>query len=198
MKQKPKSNLSMRNLLSQHQDADVATMPGNEREIDIKINSLIEEKQEQIINYNKEITTLNPDYTSLKPIRNIIVRVVLKEMERTSSGLLLPTNIFVKRSTEAGYGFMGEMESPFPYSQKAVVVALPLDFTGDLKVGQFVYLSKEQVEATAMGKGNNAAIKIANCFTHPELYKSIQIPTEPINEHYGYLKINYFDIDFIL
>jgi hypothetical protein len=186
----------MRNLISNHQEEVIND--NNQRELDIVLGDLTQEKNNQIIKYNETIQNLDPVYANLNPLNHIIVRVVLKEMQRTESGLLKPNTIFVKKPTESGFGYIAEMESPFPYTLKAIIVAVPDQFKDKFKSGQFVYLNEEQVEAVALGKGNNAAIRIKNVFTHPEFFVESGTPSEPANQHYGYLKVNPYNIDFIV
>lgn len=148
-----------------------------------------------ILDYNSTVTTLDTQFTSLKPINKLLVRVFLKEIKVTESGLIIPNTEMVKRPTHSGYGSIDEVESPFPYSQKAVVVAVP-PFVKDIEPGDIIYLNNRPVKPEVVGTGQEAMITIPNAFIHPEL--GTELTTDFTNPSYGYLKINYTDIDFKL
>jgi hypothetical protein len=148
-----------------------------------------------ILDYNTNVINLDPSYTSLKPINKLLVRVFLKEIKVTESGLIIPNTEMVKRPTHSGYGSIDEVESPFPYSQKAVVVAVP-PFVKDIEPGDIVYLNTKPIKPEVVGTGQEAMITIPNAFIHPEL--GSELTTDFNSPLYGYLKINYTDIDFKL
>lgn len=155
-----------------------------------------ENLDKSIKEYNKNITKLDSRFTSLIPMNKILVRVFLKELKKNESGLYIPQVEFVRSKTHAGVGYIGEVESPFPYSKQAVVVSVPDNNATSLVPGDIVLLNSKPVKAEPSGSGNEARIIIASAFTHPDL--GDEVPTNPADDNYGYLLIQSFDIDFKL
>lgn len=197
-KNKQAGKFSARDLLAKYQKEDIPQTNGTEvtREKDVDTFDYNEQVNEKILEYNKNILTLDPKYTSLKPLKKIIVRVFLKDMKRSAGGFLLPNVVMVKRQTNSGMGAVaGEIEAP-PYSKKAVIVAVPAHYKDYMPVGTQIYLEEDVIEAHAVGTSQEALIRIKNAFVHPEAGLN-QIPQTPDHEDYGYLAIPYEAISFI-
>jgi hypothetical protein len=172
--------------------------PELEREQDISIKEIDLAANEALITYNENLFNLNPAYLELKPIRKVLLRVFVLPAKVDDNGIIIPNTLYVKKLTDSGFGYAGEIENIFPYSKKAVVVAVPEVLKSSLNVGEVVFLSDDQVNAVTAGSGNNAEIIIKNAFVRPDVYLKRQIPTEPTNEHYGYVLVDYADIQFKL
>lgn len=197
-KNKPANKYSARDLLLKMQKEDISETTGMEktREKDIEVSDYNDELNNQIIKYNSEIFNLDPEYTSLRPLKKLIVRVFLKEMKRTNGGLLIPNVVMVKKPTQSGIDYVGEVEAP-PYSKKAIVVAVPKHFEEYMKPGTVIILEDEVIEASVLGRSQEATVRIKNAFVHPEKNLS-QFPENPSSADYGYLAIPYEAISFII
>lgn len=163
--------------------------PELEREQDISIKEIDSSANDLLIAYNENIFNLNPEYTELKPIRKVLLRVFTLPAKTDDNGILIANTLYVKKLTDSGFGYAGEIENPFPYSKKAVVIAVPEVLKSSLNVGEIVLLSDDQVNAVTAGSGNNAEVIIKNAFVRPDVYLKRQIPTEPSNAHYGYVLV---------
>jgi len=188
----------MRSIMGRHKSGQKKSS-GQDSEITLAPKFVFDESYEQsVIEYNKNVLKLDDEYLNLTPRSKILVRVFLNELEKTEGGVLIPNREMVQAPTANGVGVVGEIESPFPYSRKAVVVSIP-HFVTDLSPGDIVLLSKRPVEAIALGKGDNASIRIPYGFTHPDLYKKEGgIPTDPKDRNYGYLTVPTQELEFTL
>lgn len=143
--------------------------------------------------YNTLIEDLDPRFTSLTPVSKVLVRVFLKELT-VENGVYIPNTTFVKLPTHQGSGYVGEVQNPFPYSKKAIVVAAPE--STDFKAGQIVILSANPITAVSTGSGKEATITIPASFTHPDI--DIELTPDVNNPNYGYLLVDRYAIEFIL
>lgn len=171
-------------------------------ETDFNFND--QENASKLVNYNANIETLDEAYSSLKPISDVIVRVFVKELEQTEGGLYKPHMQTVMIPTQSGIGHLEEVESPWAYSRKAIIVAAPKSlqeenqYRTSLAAGTIVILANNPVQSRPMGGGRDAALSIPKAFTHPDLVASDMIPTEADNRHYGYLLVSPMDIKIIM
>jgi hypothetical protein len=195
MKDKKAAKYSMNDLHREFQDSDPVA---EQRE---KVTETVREDQytdkffEDIVNYNNQVTTLDQDHTRLKPVSEVLVRVFLKEPERTKNGLIIPIKKLVPIPSRSGVGSWAEVESPFPYSTKAVVIAAP-ENTG-FTPGQIVQLATNQVEVQVVGNGEEASVRLKNAYLHAD--SNIDYPPkDPNNKYYGYLLIPSYEIKMIL
>lgn len=157
----------------------------------IKEESFSKEFNDQILNYNLNLKTINPKYSNVLPLQDILVRVYLIEPEVTESGFIISHKEILPIPTNLGAGQYAEAESPFPYSRKAIVIQVPQDFT-KLKQGDVIYLSGNPVEAKIIGSAQNAYFKVKNEFFLSDSLKST--PVDVTSEHYGYLMVSPYDI----
>lgn len=169
-----------------------------------RVSTLLNDKssldlEKKTTDYNSKVLELNPKYTSLIPLQHIIVRCFLLETVRTESGIIIPPKVIVDIPTNTGVGKKGEVESPFPFSRIAVIVAVPPSYKNNpdspYKVGTRCMLDGSPLKATVQGDG--VLFDLPSGFTHPE-WDQLQFPTDFENEHFGYLKVSYRDIDLIL
>lgn len=146
-----------------------------------------EEYMEQVQKYNQNLTTLDPLYSSVKPLHEILVRFYLHEPTKVGE-LVMPFKEFVPVPTNSGVGKSMELETDFPFADKAVVVSAPE--SNPLKPGDVIKTSRKATQLVMLGQGANASIKIEQSFVHPD--SMMHLPTSDIsNPHYGYALIQY-------
>ena len=165
----------------------------------INENHLIEQETKSK-EYNEKIYDLNPKYSELIPLHEIIIRCKVLEVERSPQGLLLPPVVKVDIPTNSGVGKIGEVDSPYPYKKEAVIVAVPPSYADNpdspYKVGSTVLLSSSPLKVVATNKeGTN--FNLPQSFTHPD-WNHLMPPTDMENEHYGYLMVSYRDCRLVL
>lgn len=144
-----------------------------------------QEELKTIQEYNASVRQLNPLYSELKPISGVLVRMFCLEPEVLSNGLLVPRKQMVPIATQSGQGNLYEIESPFPYSQVAMVIATPS--ISSFQVGDIVQLGDAMVKASPdpNKKGKEGSIIVPHGYWHPST-NSFVIPTDMKSEHYGY------------
>lgn len=198
-KDKPSNRQTMNDLLEEYkreETSPVAKQESLEMEM-VKEDTTSKEYLTKLADYNKTYNqTISEKYYKVRPLQNVLVRVMVKEPEISKSGLLTPYKQIVPVPTQNGIAKWAEVESPYPYDTIAVVVAKP-DHVTTLNVGDTVVLSKNPVEAKVVGGSNDAYVQIPNFFTHPE-WKEETPPKNPTNEHYGYLLVPVYEIKAIL
>ena len=195
MKDKPSKSQSMNDYLEELKASEpVATQ--REAEIsNIESENYDEKMYDSIVEYNSKVETLDPDYTSIQPMSDVLVRVFLQVPEKTSYGLIIPIKKQLQVPTKAGVGAWYEVESPFPYTTKAVVVSVPKMLQETLKPGQVVQLGNDQVVARIVGNGENASVEVKNGYLHPDATHATK---DPNDKYYGYLLIPSFEIKTII
>ena len=151
---------------------------------------------DQVKEYNSKVTDLDPLYTSIKPLQQLVVRAFLIEPKVSETGLITPFKEALEVPTKSGVGTTREYETDWPYNQKAVIVAVPSG-THSLKVGDIVQLSPRAIQVAMKGKGNNVEPVIANGFIHVD--SGLFMPPKDLKDpHYGYVLIQHNDIQAIL
>lgn len=197
-KDKPKRKFDMKDqLLLDSQKIPLIKDPNDVRighAYTVRNDSSVVKREALLKKYNEEVMTLNPKYSEeLKPLNKILVRCFLIEPTRTKSGMIIPHTITVSIPTQSGAGHVEEVESPFPYSKQAVVVAVPDNF--DLfDQGDIVQLNGEPIHPIPTRAGKGAGIMIRHGFCHHD-WKHDHLPTNVEDEHYGYLLIPTHMID---
>lgn len=146
---------------------------------------------ELIKEYNSNITILDELYSSVTPLSGYIVRVFLFEPEE-SNGVLIPYKQLVSVPTMNGQAEFAEIESPFPYSNRAIIVATP-QVSSLLQRGDVVQLGSNPVKPQVQGRGHNATVAIPSAYIHPNA-KTFQIPSKITDRHYGYLFVPLHEI----
>jgi len=140
----------------------------------------------QIKEYNANIANLDELYSSVTPLAGYIVKVFLFEPKQ-EEGVLMPYKQLVSVPTMNGQAEFAEIESPYPYSNRAIIVATPVT-SQLLKPGDVVQLANNPVRPQVQGRGHNATIAIPSAYIHPDA-GTFQIPTKLTDRHYGYLFI---------
>lgn len=196
MKEKPTGKTSINDLLNEYKVTDPVESQKERVVSQIKESNYNLDLFESIERYNSNIMNLDSLYSELQPINDVLLRVFLLVPEKTANGLVVPFKKFVPIPTKAGVGSWAEVESPFPYSTKAIVVSAPIE-NKYFKAGQIVQLANDQVEAQVVGSGEDAYIRIKNGFMHPDSNLTIA-PKDPNNIHYGYLLVPSYEIKTII
>lgn len=199
MKDKPAKRFNMSDLV--HEYADVEKTP-TEKQADlalesVKIDNIDSSYLDSLAEYNLNIVSvLDEDYKRVRPLHNVLVRVFVKEPEVTKDGLIKPYKQIVPVPTQNGMATWAEIESPYPYDNIAIVVATPDSMTS-IKAGDVIQLSKNPVDAKVIGQSNEAYLTIPNAYWIPE-YKGETPTKDPLNKHFGYLLIPYFEIKAVI
>lgn len=195
MQDKPKAKTSMKDLLNEHraQDGNIKSQQIDMSNNSIKDEIMTQEQLESVFKYNENVTKLDELYTSVRPLNKVLVRVFLLEPSKTDNGLLIPHKQVLPVPTNSGVGSLMEMESPYPYSNKAVVVSAPQMVS--VKPGNIVQLESAPVRVA--GAGHNASIVVPYGYMHPDA-NSVIISTDPSNRHYGYLLVPSHEIMVVL
>jgi len=149
--------------------------------------------------YNARVSEIDPLYGDLKPIRKILVRCFHKEPQRSELGLILPVDeMEVKVPTQTGQGIIGVVKSPWAFSKRAVVVAVP-DYSkpelAKLKVGNIIQLNNGVLKAVKGSK--DMSFDLPNAFTHHEWGK-VTPPESKKSPHYGYFLVPEHEVDIII
>lgn len=143
---------------------------------------MIDQEKEDRENYNKTINEHLPEYTSFIPMRKVVVRCYVME-DYEQGGIMIRPDYQVFPRTANGMGVMEPETSPYPYSRKAVVVAVP-EGIASIKAGDIVLLNRGTVLTT---KANvNTPFHLPNGFT-TESWPELEPPTNMQSPHYGYL-----------
>lgn len=155
-----------------------------------------EEFNNKLIAYNERVTTLDEEFTKLKPFNKVMVRVFVNTLDTDSEGLLQPNVQLVPVPTRSGIGNVVEVENPFPYSRKAVVVAVPDGYANALTVGEVITLAHNQVKPKPVGSGDAFMINIDGAFIHPDFDDMNGFPPkDPDHKTYGYLLVDMFQLE---
>jgi len=167
------------------------------------LNSEDDLKQEKDINeYNDKLMNddIDPLYADLIPTQKVLVRCFCKEVQRTESGLIIPPDeIKVKVPTQSGQGFVETVRSPWAFSTKAKVIAIPTRFgeseTQPIQVGKVVQLIGNVIIPRKDGK--EMIFHVPAGYTHPS-YQMEELPQNIKDQHYGYFLVEPRDIVMIL
>jgi hypothetical protein len=158
--------------------------------------SITEEFDKELKEYNAGLHNLDEDYKALKPLSKILLRVFCKTSYKTKEGTLVMPDVNIPVATQSGYGSHHFIQSPYPYANKAVVVSVPKGYE-TLKPGDIVGLERSPIHAEAVGRGSDAHVVIRGAFVHPDSNLT-SLPIDPRDKHYGYILVDYFEINMIL
>lgn len=189
-KNKPKSKTTMLDFIKENQSSDPLSKQTAIAQTNIHAFKYTEDYAGQVLAYNQNIKTLDPQYTSVKPLHEILVRFYLHE-PTTVGSLVMPFKQFVPIQTNSGVGKYEEVESDFPFRLKAVVISAPE--SNPLKAGDEVMLSRKAIQMNVLGQGANKQIVVEQGFIHPDsmLHEN---PTDVNSPHYGYGLVEYHQI----
>lgn len=144
----------------------------------------LDDKVKKINEYNKNIYNLNEKYASFRPFNDILVRVVLKSP--LEGRVIVPIVDKIPIMTRNAQGVLHEIENPFPFSTKVVIVSVP-DNEKFIKPGDTMVIPP--IPAKAPIPGNDYILEVPYSFWLPE-WEDVTPPKDPSNEHYGYLLIS--------
>ena len=186
-KNKPNSKKTMLDHMKENQSSDPLGKQVAVAQSNIHAFKYTEEYMEQVQKYNNELTTLDPLYTSVKPLHEILVRFYLHEPTKVGN-LVMPFKEFLPVPTPSGTGKSTELETDYPFADKAVIISAPE--SNPLKPGDVVKTSRKATQLVVLGTGAHARIKIEQSFVHPDAMMHLP-PTDISNPHYGYALIQY-------
>lgn len=187
-KDKPKHKSTMLDFIKDNQDPMAKQVV--QAQTNIHAFKYTDLYNEQVLQYNKNLTTLDPMYSSIKPLHEILVRFYLHE-PKVVGGLVMPFKQVVPVPTKSGVGSYEEIESDFPFRLKAVVVAAPE--SNQLKPGDEVMLSRRAIQMNVVGTAANRQILVEQGFVHPDSLLH-DVPTDVTSQHYGYGLVQYHEI----
>lgn len=135
--------------------------------------------------YNRNIRNWSEEYANFKPYNRVIVRCYVMEYEYRN-GIMIAPAMKVPVKTANGMTFKQYDDSPWPYSRRAIVVAVPEGYT-KYSAGQEVLLDRHVVLCT---KENVEAD-----FYHPhgftvDSWYDFEPPKDMASEHFGYLIVS--------
>ncbi len=154
------------------------------------------EYMEQVARYNENVTILDKAYTGLHMVGSLLVRCYMYEIEVSPSGLIEPINAMIDIKTPSGGTTAKEVEITVPYSLKAVVVSVPENYPAT-KPGTIVQLKPGTIHQDVVGDSKGYYINPRNSFSKIGKYQQ-QFITDITSPDYGYVTINYSDIQCIL
>jgi len=189
-KNKPGKKNTMLDFIKDNQSSDPLAKQEAIAQTNIHAFKYTDEYNDQVIKYNNNLKNLNPLYSSIQPLHEILVRFYLHEPTKVG-GLVMPFKQHVPVKTKSGVDGYQEVESDFPFRLKAVVVAAPE--SNQLKAGDEVMLSRRAIQMNVIGNGANAEIRVEQGFVHPDSMMH-DCPTDLTNEHYGYALIQYHEV----
>ena len=193
-KDKPGAKKSMREMMNLNPE-ELSNIPSEENYA--PAFEFTDEFDEKLKAYNERIKDIHPDYGAFKPYDKILVRLYTRPLERNSSGLVIPHYEPVQIPTRSNVGNAMVVPSPYPFTRKAVIVALPeVDYIKNrFNIGDTLILAQKQVVARSIGSGDDAAIDIPNKFFLPDFYDRAGMPIDPEDKNYGYILIEPRDIE---
>jgi hypothetical protein len=139
--------------------------------------------------YNLNINEHHPSFFPYTPTRNILIRIFRRMPVVTEDGLMFDSpdfTDFAKVQKVAGSGqtyTVKEQLSQFSFTQKAIVVKLPLEYAGKLKIGDVVNIEQLLVQGAKIG--DTTYQEYMYQFVHPD--SNTTVPTSDCsNPFYGY------------
>lgn len=190
---KPAKDLSIERLIAEDSLEPVMDENNVNDEVEIPIFTLDEEFSEKVAEYNKNVMNLDPDYAGLDMFgENMLVRAHLEEVTYSESGVITKPVTTIPIGTNSGIGELFRVESAFPYTRKAVVVAVPTGYQDKFSPGDVVVVKETMLDIAKAGAANEVKIYPRNGFVHPD--GPIIVPSDPSSKHYGYLLLRPFEI----
>lgn len=151
----------------------------------------VEEEVKAIQLYNATINEHLPEYTTLVPLHDVLLRVYLREPKTITYGdtsLQVPDvssqdMVEAKRRAASGDRYTQNLsETPFKWQTKAVVVATPPN--DKVQVGDVVIIP--YLDSQAFVKADESRyMTYTGAFVHPN-YGSLEPPTSCMDNHFGY------------
>lgn len=144
------------------------------------------ELNEKALEYNEEVSKLDPLYKSVQPINSVLVRMLLKTGKTDDNGIFRAPSTLISIPTNAGAGSIASIESPWPFHDLGVIVAVFKDCYAPISAGDMVQVSPKYTRTIPFGTGNDSTVIVPTAYTHPvaDIYN---IPVDPSDRHYGYI-----------
>lgn len=166
---------------------------------EVSKQELVQEKDDDLVkeyelvkNYNDNITNHHPSIQSYVPARNILIRIYRRMPVINENGLMFDTPSpadFAKVKKTIGSGQtinIKEQLTRFNFTQKAVIVKLPKNYTGEYSVGQDVNIEQLLVQSDKIDQTTYHEYMYQ--FIHPDA--NITVPTSDCTHpFYGYALI---------
>lgn len=196
MSRKTRGEKTMRDIMKdKNKLKPIMAQQQTERPLDTISANFSEDINDKVKQYNDKINELDEAYTSLIPRKQVLVRIVLKEVE-IKNGVLYPDYNIMYGETANGVQQGIKVESPYPFSTKAIVIGIPEH--NSLPVGSMVLLDKNAIKLQVTGRGDDGTVEILNKFIHPDLANPNKVIVDPLDRNYGYVLVDNFDIIFQL
>lgn len=188
MKDQPANRLKMEDVAAKLEKKGTGKkgkliIPDNELYVPSGIPTGESAEEKARIAYNQNINNHLDEYTNFVPTRKIIVRCYVMEYYMENGILQIP-DLQVPVRTANGVGHKGFEKSPWPYSRKAVVVAVPPNHDV-YKPGDLVLLDRG-VTLTAPKQNSEMPFHMPKGFT-TDSWNDMEPPHSMKSEHYGYL-----------
>jgi len=189
-KDKPASKVTMLDHIKANQSSDPLAKQTMIAQSNIHAFKYTDEYAAQVKKYNENLKTLDPTYTSVKPLHEILVRFYLHE-PTTVGSMVIPFKTHVPIQTKSGVGQYEELETDFPFRLKGIVISAPE--SNPLKPGDEILLSRRAIQMNVLGNGPNRKIVVEQGFVHPDSNLH-DIPTDVSDPNYGYGLVEYHQI----
>ena len=189
-KDKPKHKETMLDFIKENQTNNPIENQKKIAQSNIHAFKYTELYMEQVKAYNLNIKNIDPQYASVKPLHEILVRFYLHE-PLVEGNIVMPFKQTVPVPTKSGVNGYQEIESDFPFRLKGVVISAPE--SNPLKCGDDIMLSRKAIQMHVIGTGADAAIRLDAGFVHPDSMLH-DIPTDVTSPHYGYALVQYHEI----
>jgi len=139
----------------------------------------------EVSDYNGSISDFDTDYSEMQPNGlSVLVRLFAKE-PKLENGLYHYNSPQIAVQTTSGVGIKEYVNSPYPFTKKAIVVAVSPRLQSEYKPGELVQIS--DIPVVCPFPGQKDVIPVYS-FLHYE-YDDILPPHEVTNKHFGYFMI---------
>lgn len=159
-----------------------------QKEVDLQ-NEAWKKTEAKAKEYNDNIYSLDPDYTSIEPIGSIVVRCfhMIPDIDPDTGLIKSNMELPVAEPTQNGVGVRATLDSPWKLSTQAVVVAIPPILSNNYNIGDTVQIINDA--RMAFKKSVDYPFELTFGYTIPS-YHAVQPPTDPADKHFGYLRID--------
>jgi len=135
--------------------------------------------------YNENIESFDEDYSSVVPTdMQLLIRLYAKE-PKLVNGLYEYNAPKVPVQTQAGTHIKEYVDSPYPFTKKAIIVAVSDRLKNEFKAGEIIQIADIPVHCPFPGKRD---VVPAFAYTHYE-YDNVQPPSDVDHKHFGYFLV---------
>lgn len=144
--------------------------------------------REEINEYNKNITNLDPLYAELKPMRGIIVRMERINMTVLPSGLITEPSVEIIIGTKSGNYIKERRKASYQFRRVGVVVAVSQSFKDMLYPGSIVQVTPDIILPQKPSDEHPEVMPFS--FVHHSCDIDIQQPPKSHeDQHFGYFML---------